>query len=80
MVLMIVTIEDEGKVIPCQWNDRDGCVAKNTKHFQGVDLQPYRASISVAGILVISWQHVGLPLRSCQDGTGIDMLVVSIHV
>ena len=28
-------------MIPRQWNDRDGWVAKNTKHFQGVDLQPY---------------------------------------
>jgi uncharacterized protein YodC (DUF2158 family) len=61
--LMIATIDDGRKVIPCQWNDRDGCVAKNTKHFQGVDLQPYRASISVAGILAISWQHVDLHLR-----------------
>lgn len=41
MVVMSGTIEDGGKVIPCQWIDRDGCVAKNTKHFQGVDLQPY---------------------------------------
>lgn len=31
--------------IPCRWNDRDGCIAKNTKPFQGVDHQPYSLEI-----------------------------------
>jgi hypothetical protein len=37
--------DDVEQVTPCQWNDRDGCDAKEAKPFQCVDLQPYNLDL-----------------------------------